>query len=68
MAATLKDVAEHAGVSIATVSRVLNEPENEAEDYKVKLLKDIYQVGYSSHLVAKSLRTAGRDSSYFHVS
>ena len=38
MAATLKDVAEHAGVSIATVSRVLNEPEKVAEQSRIKVL------------------------------
>ena len=59
MAATLKDVAEHAGVSIATVSRVLNEPEKVAEQSRIKVLNAIDELGYSSNLLAKSLRKDG---------
>ena len=59
MAATLKDVAEHAGVSIATVSRVLNEPEKVAAQSRIKVLNAIDELGYSSNLLAKSLRKDG---------
>lgn len=59
MAATLKDVAEHAGVSIATVSRVLNDPEKVAEQSRIKVLSAIDELGYSSNLLAKSLRKDG---------
>ena len=59
MAATLKDVAEHAGVSIATVSRVLNDPEKVAEHSRVKVLNAIDELGYSSNTLAKSLKKDG---------
>lgn len=59
MAATLKDVAEYAGVSIATVSRVLNDPEKVAEQSRSKVLNAIDVLGYSSNLLAKSLRKDG---------
>lgn len=59
MAATLKDVAEYAGVSIATVSRVLNDPEKVAEQSRSRVLNAIDVLGYSSNLLAKSLRKDG---------
>lgn len=59
MAATLKDVAEYAGVSIATVSRVLNDPDKVAEQSRSKVLNAIEVLGYSSNLLAKSLRKDG---------
>ena len=45
MAATLKDVAEQAGVSIATVSRVLNDPEKVAEQSRRKVLEAVEELG-----------------------
>ena len=41
MAATLKDVAELAGVSIATVSRVLNNPEKVAAQSRNRVLEAV---------------------------
>lgn len=64
MAATLKDVAELAGVSIATVSRVLNDPEKVAEQSRGKVLAAIETLGYSSNLLAKSLRQDGLNAVY----
>lgn len=64
MAATLKDVAEMAGVSIATVSRVLNDPEKVAEQSRVRVLEAIEKLGYSSNLLAKSLRQDGLNAVY----
>lgn len=64
MAATLKDVAAQAGVSIATVSRVLNDPEKVAEQSRRKVLDAIDTLGYSSNLLAKSLRQDGLNAVY----
>lgn len=64
MAATLKDVAEMAGVSIATVSRVLNVPERVAEQSRSKVLEAVEKLGYSSNLLAKSLRQDGLNVVY----
>lgn len=64
MAATLKDVAEQAGVSIATVSRVLNDPEKVAEQSRRKVLEAVEALGYSSNLLAKSLRQDGLNAVY----
>ena len=49
MAATLKDVAELAGVSFATVSRVLNDPEKVAEGSRLKVMAAVEKLGYSSN-------------------
>ena len=59
MAATLKDVAEHAGVSIATVSRVLNEPEKVAEQSRIKVLNAIDELGYSPICWQKACERTG---------
>lgn len=64
MAATLKDVAELAGVSIATVSRVLNDPSKVAGHSRDKVLAAIDTLGYSSNLLAKSLRQDGLNAVY----
>ena len=64
MAATLKDVAELAGVSIATVSRVLNDPEKVAEGSRLKVMAAVEKLGYSSNLLAKSLRQDGLNAVY----
>jgi len=56
MSATIKDVAKHAGVSIATVSRVLNDNPSVSEENKENVLNAIEQLNYLPNSVARSLR------------
>lgn len=57
MATSIKDVAREAGVSIATVSRVLNDINVVNEDTKEKVLDAIKKLGYRPNIVARSLKT-----------
>ena len=57
MATSIKDVAKEAGVSIATVSRVLNDIDVVNEDTKKKVLDAIKKLGYRPNIVARSLKT-----------
>lgn len=57
MATSIKDVAKEAGVSIATVSRVLNDIDVVNEDTKIKVLDAIKVLGYRPNIVARSLKT-----------
>lgn len=57
MAASIKDVAREAGVSIATVSRVLNDVDVVNEETKKKVLAAIKKLGYRPNIVARSLKT-----------
>ena len=53
---TIRDVAERAGVSIATVSKVINERYGVAAATSEKVQAVIRELGYESSLVARSLR------------
>src|SRR5579872_3898538 len=53
--ATLQQVAERAGVSAATVSRVLNSPEAVREDRRKRVLKAISELNYVPHGPAQAL-------------
>ena len=53
---TIQQVAELAGVSSATVSRVLNNPERVKENTKEKVLKVIQSVNYQPNSAGQSLR------------
>ena len=55
---TIRDVAESANVSTATVSRVLSNPEIVAEATRRQVLKAIERLGYAPNAAAKILRTA----------
>ncbi len=55
--ATVKDIARLAGVSTATVSRALAEPEKVAEATRLKIEAIAADVGYSPNAMARSLRT-----------
>lgn len=55
--ATIKDVAERAGVSIATVSYVLNNRANVSPKTREKVLKAARELNYSPNRIAKSLKT-----------
>lgn len=56
--ATVKDIARLAGVSTATVSRALAEPEKVAEATRIKVERIAAQAGYSPNAIARSLRTS----------
>ena len=57
MAATLKDVALVAGVSIKTVSNVINDYEHIRAETKQRVMDAISELGYSPNLSARSLRS-----------
>jgi LacI family transcriptional regulator len=52
---TIKDIANSAGVSITTVSRVLNEPESVKSDTRAKVLEIMQDVDYKPNPAAKAL-------------
>ncbi|MFV0291496.1 MAG: LacI family DNA-binding transcriptional regulator [Mangrovibacterium sp.] len=55
--ASMNEVAKRAGVSIATVSRVLNNSESVNEETREKILAAIRELKYSPSRVAKRLRS-----------
>jgi LacI family transcriptional regulator len=57
VAVTVKDVARAAGVSTATVSRVLNENPGIAAATRTRVLEAIRDTGYRMNTIARSLKT-----------
>lgn len=55
MEITIKDIAKHAGVSPATVSRVMNNTANVSESTKKKVLAAVEKYNYSPNIFAKAL-------------
>lgn len=54
--ATIKDVARLAGVSVATVSRVINDSESVREETKEDVQRAIHELQYSPNLLGRNLR------------
>lgn len=54
--ATMKDVADKAGVSTATVSRALMNPEKVSAKTRQKIEQAVTAVGYSPHTTARNLK------------
>lgn len=54
---TIHDVARAAGVSVSTVSRVLNDKDDVAPDTDRKVRDVIAELGYTSSLAARSMRS-----------
>lgn len=52
---TMKDIAERAGVSVATVSRVLNNTKPVSSELKNKVLDVVKETGYKPNALARSL-------------
>ena len=52
---TIKDVAEAAGVSTQTVSRVINHRPDVSPETKKRVQKIIVELGYSPNVIARSL-------------
>jgi len=55
--ATIQDVARAAGVSVSTVSRVLNKKDDVSPDTLQKVQDVIAELGYTSSLAARSMRS-----------
>ena len=54
---SIKDVARIAGVSIATVSRCINDPDQVKEKTRIRVQQAILKTGYSPNKLAQSFRT-----------
>jgi LacI family transcriptional regulator len=53
---SIKDVAKVAGVSISTVSRVLNDSQGVREELKQKVLDAVQKLNYHSNAIARALK------------
>lgn len=53
---TIADVAREAGVSVSTVSRILNGKQDVAEGTRIHVLRVIEELGYTPHAQAQRLR------------
>lgn len=58
---TIKDIAKLAGVSVATVSRVINEDTSVAEKLREKVLQVIKETNYVPNTVGRNLRKSKSD-------
>ena len=56
MAVSVKDVAAHAGLSVGTVSNVLNRPDKVSEDTRGRVLAAIDELGFVRNEAARQLR------------
>jgi LacI family transcriptional regulator len=54
---TMKEIAQRANVSVATVSRVLNNREYVRDDVRQRILAAMQEAGYEPDHIARSLRT-----------
>lgn len=64
---TKKDVADYAGVSKTTVSRVLNNNGYVSKEKREKIEKAIKELGYTPNLIARSLKTKETRQILFYV-
>lgn len=54
---TMRDVAEHAGVSVQTVSYVVNGTGNISDETRHRVLRSIEELNYRRNPIARSMRT-----------
>ena len=60
--ATIRDVAKYAGVSTATVSRVLNKKDVVSEETLQKVTEAVEKLSYHPNLLARSLVQGKNDT------
>ncbi|MCL4562682.1 MAG: LacI family transcriptional regulator [Chloroflexi bacterium] len=60
-AVTIQDVAKAAGVSVSTVSRVLNKKVDVAIETQDRILSVIEDLGYTTNLAARSMRSSKKN-------
>ncbi|HIS68502.1 MAG TPA: LacI family DNA-binding transcriptional regulator [Candidatus Gallacutalibacter stercoravium] len=58
---TIKDVAKAAGVSVATVSRVLNHEKQVSSKTREQVLRVIDEIGYTPNVLGRNLRVRATD-------
>lgn len=61
-APTLEDVARHAGVSTATVSRSLNQPDRVVEETRNRVMRAVGELGYAPNFGARALAAKRTDT------
>ena len=66
MSTTLRDVAKKAGVSMKTVSRVVNKEKDVAEETRQQVLRVIDELGYVPHVQAQRLASGRTRSIALH--
>ena len=54
---SIKDIAKECGVSVATVSKALNDQKDVSKTTKEKVLDVANRLGYTTNQAAKALRT-----------
>ncbi len=54
---TMKDVANRAGVSLGTVSNVLNNRASVLPDNRARVLRAVDELGFRTNMVARALKT-----------
>lgn len=64
---TIKDVAKHAGVSIATVSHIINGTKAVTPQTRERVLKAIKELNYTANQTAKSFKTGKKNIIAFIV-
>ena len=67
MSSSIKDVARLAGVSVATVSHVINETRFVSDATRDKVLAAIGDLHYSPNILARKFKTGSRDTVGFVV-
>ncbi len=64
---TIKDIAQHTGLSITTVSRALNSNYPVSSDARKKIEEAVSELGYRPNLVARSLKSNNTNTIGFVV-
>ena len=54
---TIKEIAKASGVSVATVSNIINEKGKVSEETRIRVQKIIEEMNYTPNSVAKNLKT-----------
>lgn len=60
MAITIADIANDCGVSVSTVSRVMNDSKAVSDELKAKVLHSVKKLHYKPNAAARSLITKKR--------
>src|SRR5690625_2131053 len=64
----LKDIAKQAGVSVSTVSNVINGRKNVGEKTRKRVLEIYDELGYQPNLVGRNLKTGPTNTIVFNFS